>query len=72
MTFGIGTFDTGNVGWTVTSGINTQMIYAAGDPALGGVTPASPSYAAVLGRNLINGEETLAQPITVPSLGEAV
>ncbi len=63
---GNGTFDSGNLGWTATSSVNTQMIYAAGSTALAGVPPASPSYAAVLGRNVANGQETLSQPITVP------
>jgi len=69
-----GTFDAGPAGWTVTSPVNTQMIYMTGDPALGGITAASPYYAALLGRNLAvppgsTGmvQETLAQPITVPS-----
>jgi cysteine-rich repeat protein len=67
-----GTFDAGNVAWTVTSTVNTEMIYAAGNPALGGVTPASPSYTALLGRNLVNGEETLAEPISVPTAASTI
>ena len=47
-----GTFDAGPVGWTVTSPINTQMIYMTGNAALGGITASSPYYAALMGRNL--------------------
>jgi cysteine-rich repeat protein len=74
-----GTFDAGPAGWTVTSPINTKMIYASGDPALGGITAASPSYAALMGRNLAvppgqTGmvQETLAEPITVPSAAQTI
>lgn len=63
-----GTFDSGNIGWTATSTAgSTVLIFKAGDAGLGGVTPSSPSYAAALGRTLMNGQETLSQPITVPS-----
>ena len=62
-----GTFDAGEVGWVVSSPINTRMIYLSGDSALGGFTPSSPYYLAFLGRNLTNGEETLSQSIHVPA-----
>jgi len=68
-----GNFDSGNVGWTATSTAgSTTLIYKTGDAALGGVTPASPSYAAVLGHNLMNGQEILSQPITVPSAASTI
>src|SRR5262249_27584612 len=74
-----GTFDAGPVGWTFSSPVNTQMIYMTGDPALGGVTPASPYYAALLGRNLVTNpgsttaaQETMAQPITVPPVANTI
>ena len=75
-----GTFDAGPAGWTVTSPINTQMIYRSGDPALGGVTASSPYYTALLGRNLAVPvgstatmvQETLAEPITVPSAANTI
>ena len=63
----------------VTSPTNTQMIYAAGNAALGGVTPSSPSYAALLGRNLAvpagstgQVQETLSQAITVPAAASTI
>ncbi len=68
-----GSFDAGNVAWSYTSQVNnTQMIYAAGDPALGGVAPASGSYLALLGRNLVNGAETMAEPISVPAAANTI
>jgi cysteine-rich repeat protein len=69
-----GNFDTGPVGWTVTSPINTQMIYMTGNAALGGIPASSPYYTALMGRNLAvpagaTGmvQETLTQAITVPA-----
>jgi cysteine-rich repeat protein len=74
-----GTFDAGPVAWTITSPINTQMIYMSGNAALGGVMAASPYYTALLGRNLVTNpgsttpvQETLAQPITVPSVANTI
>jgi cysteine-rich repeat protein len=74
-----GTFDAGPLGWTVTSPINTQMIYMSGNAALGGITASSPYYTALMGRNLAvpagsTGmvQETLAQAITVPAAASTI
>jgi hypothetical protein len=55
------------------------MIYMSGNAALGGITAASPSYTALLGRNLAvpagqTGmvQETLAQAITVPAAASTI
>src|SRR5205823_12901010 len=74
-----GTFDAGPAGWTVTSPINTQMIYMTGNAALGGIPASSPYYTALMGRNLAvpagsTGmvQETLSQAITVPALASTI
>jgi cysteine-rich repeat protein len=67
-----GAFDAGDVGWTAVSAINQRLIYAAGDQALGGFAPSSPSYLALLGRNLLSGEETLSQSVRIPAAASTI